>query len=219
MDCVGQPLASLCEWTHPVIISSSHPFHSFLDNIRSWRTWRYIQWLSSQSCFIWATRHKVQTPASSRIWRSAASSASQGARLWSKAGLDVSVSLEKTTRAICWIILNYFRSRSINGNQTILEISVADSVESDLYSSFERICSFIGKCSPSQRWFGLQFTVRAMHCIPVHPSFIFRLTRQRWFTSPDSFPSGPKPLQRCHHRLSHAPPQILTGGRWSGSVA
>ncbi|XP_038563401.1 serine/threonine/tyrosine-interacting-like protein 1 [Micropterus salmoides] len=35
-------------------------------------------------------------------------------------------------------------SGSIKGNQTILNIPVADSVVSDLYSSFERICSFIG---------------------------------------------------------------------------
>ncbi|XP_071362537.1 serine/threonine/tyrosine-interacting-like protein 1 isoform X1 [Trachinotus anak] len=35
-------------------------------------------------------------------------------------------------------------SRSIKGNQTILNIPVADSVESDLYSSFERLCNFIG---------------------------------------------------------------------------
>ncbi|XP_044077668.1 serine/threonine/tyrosine-interacting-like protein 1 [Siniperca chuatsi] len=35
-------------------------------------------------------------------------------------------------------------SRSIKGNQTILNIPVADSVVSDLHSSFERICSFIG---------------------------------------------------------------------------
>ncbi|XP_047463279.1 serine/threonine/tyrosine-interacting-like protein 1 [Mugil cephalus] len=35
-------------------------------------------------------------------------------------------------------------SRSIKGNQTILNIPAADSVTSDLYSSFERICSFIG---------------------------------------------------------------------------
>ncbi|KAE8293883.1 Serine/threonine/tyrosine-interacting-like protein 1 [Larimichthys crocea] len=34
--------------------------------------------------------------------------------------------------------------RSVKGNQTILSIPVADSVMSDLYSSFERICSFIG---------------------------------------------------------------------------
>ncbi|XP_008284163.1 serine/threonine/tyrosine-interacting-like protein 1 [Stegastes partitus] len=33
---------------------------------------------------------------------------------------------------------------SIKENQTILNIPVADSVVSDLYSSFERICSFIG---------------------------------------------------------------------------
>ncbi|XP_028277395.1 serine/threonine/tyrosine-interacting-like protein 1 [Parambassis ranga] len=35
-------------------------------------------------------------------------------------------------------------SRSVKGKQTILTIPVADSVESDLYSNFERICSFIG---------------------------------------------------------------------------
>uniref|UniRef100_UPI0037E794FE serine/threonine/tyrosine-interacting-like protein 1 n=1 Tax=Semicossyphus pulcher TaxID=241346 RepID=UPI0037E794FE len=34
--------------------------------------------------------------------------------------------------------------KCINGNQTILNIPVADSVMSDLYSSFESICSFIG---------------------------------------------------------------------------
>ncbi|XP_073334897.1 serine/threonine/tyrosine-interacting-like protein 1 [Pagrus major] len=34
-------------------------------------------------------------------------------------------------------------SQSIKGNQAILSIPVADSVASDLYSSFERICSFI----------------------------------------------------------------------------
>lgn len=42
-------------------------------------------------------------------------------------------------------ILNSFRCRSVKGNQTILSIPVADSVMSDLYSSFERICSFIGE--------------------------------------------------------------------------
>ncbi|GAA6223816.1 serine/threonine/tyrosine-interacting-like protein 1 isoform X1 [Lates japonicus] len=35
-------------------------------------------------------------------------------------------------------------SRSIKGNQTILNIPVSDSVASDFHSSFERICSFIG---------------------------------------------------------------------------
>ncbi|XP_042355814.1 serine/threonine/tyrosine-interacting-like protein 1 [Plectropomus leopardus] len=34
--------------------------------------------------------------------------------------------------------------KSIQGNQSVLHIPAADSVASDLYSSFERICSFIG---------------------------------------------------------------------------
>uniref|UniRef100_A0A3B4U2M7 Serine/threonine/tyrosine interacting-like 1 n=1 Tax=Seriola dumerili TaxID=41447 RepID=A0A3B4U2M7_SERDU len=43
----------------------------------------------------------------------------------------ISISLSDTLESIKW-------------SQTILNIPVADSVESDLYSNFERICSFIG---------------------------------------------------------------------------
>lgn len=42
-------------------------------------------------------------------------------------------------------LVESFRSRLIKFSQTILNIPVADSVGSDLYSSFEKICNFIGK--------------------------------------------------------------------------
>lgn len=38
-----------------------------------------------------------------------------------------------------------FEIRFEKGNHTILHINVSDSVEADLYSSFERICVFIGE--------------------------------------------------------------------------
>lgn len=38
-----------------------------------------------------------------------------------------------------------FQSRATKGNQTVLNIQTVDSVGSDLFSTFERIRSFIGK--------------------------------------------------------------------------
>uniref|UniRef100_A0A671WDB7 Serine/threonine/tyrosine interacting-like 1 n=1 Tax=Sparus aurata TaxID=8175 RepID=A0A671WDB7_SPAAU len=54
-----------------------------------------------------------------------------------KQGMDSSILKDLKISAFISI------SQSIKGNQTVLNIPVADSVASDLYSSFERICSFI----------------------------------------------------------------------------
>ncbi|XP_051257849.1 serine/threonine/tyrosine-interacting-like protein 1 isoform X2 [Dicentrarchus labrax] len=60
-------------------------------------------------------------------------------------GLDSSILRDLKISAVVSISLSdTAESRSIKGNQTVLNIPVADSAASDLYSSFERICSFIG---------------------------------------------------------------------------
>ncbi|XP_040907839.1 serine/threonine/tyrosine-interacting-like protein 1 [Toxotes jaculatrix] len=62
-----------------------------------------------------------------------------------KQGMDSSVLRDLKISAVISISQSdTLESRTIKGNQTILNITVADSVSSDLYSSFERICSFIG---------------------------------------------------------------------------
>lgn len=48
-------------------------------------------------------------------------------------------------------LLNVFELsllRSMKGNQNVLNISVADTVGSDLLSCFEKICSFTGTWCP-----------------------------------------------------------------------
>ncbi|XP_035522862.1 serine/threonine/tyrosine-interacting-like protein 1 [Morone saxatilis] len=60
-------------------------------------------------------------------------------------GLDSSILRDLKISAVISISQSdTAESRSIKGNQTVLNIPVADSAASDLYSSFERICSFIG---------------------------------------------------------------------------
>ncbi|XP_023257390.1 serine/threonine/tyrosine-interacting-like protein 1 [Seriola lalandi dorsalis] len=62
-----------------------------------------------------------------------------------KQGTDSSILKDLKIKAVISISLSdTLESRSIKWSQTILSIPVADSVESDLYSNFERICSFIG---------------------------------------------------------------------------
>ncbi|KAM9348826.1 serine/threonine/tyrosine-interacting-like protein 1 [Symphorus nematophorus] len=62
-----------------------------------------------------------------------------------KQGTDPSVLKDLKISAVVNISQSdTLESRSIKGNQTVLDIPVADSVVSDLFSSFERICSFIG---------------------------------------------------------------------------
>ncbi|XP_022594636.1 serine/threonine/tyrosine-interacting-like protein 1 isoform X2 [Seriola dumerili] len=62
-----------------------------------------------------------------------------------KQGTDSNILKDLKINAVISISLSdTLESRSIKWSQTILNIPVADSVESDLYSNFERICSFIG---------------------------------------------------------------------------
>ncbi|XP_036975579.1 serine/threonine/tyrosine-interacting-like protein 1 isoform X2 [Acanthopagrus latus] len=61
-----------------------------------------------------------------------------------KQGMDSSILKDLKISAFISILQSDTQEcQSIKGNQTILNIPVADSVASDLYSSFERICSFI----------------------------------------------------------------------------
>uniref|UniRef100_A0A3B4YQH4 Serine/threonine/tyrosine interacting-like 1 n=1 Tax=Seriola lalandi dorsalis TaxID=1841481 RepID=A0A3B4YQH4_SERLL len=60
-----------------------------------------------------------------------------------KQGTDSSILKDLKIKAVISISLSD-TLESIKWSQTILSIPVADSVESDLYSNFERICSFIG---------------------------------------------------------------------------
>ncbi|XP_030294461.1 serine/threonine/tyrosine-interacting-like protein 1 isoform X2 [Sparus aurata] len=61
-----------------------------------------------------------------------------------KQGMDSSILKDlKISAFISMLQSDTQESQSIKGNQTVLNIPVADSVASDLYSSFERICSFI----------------------------------------------------------------------------
>ncbi|XP_040007040.1 serine/threonine/tyrosine-interacting-like protein 1 isoform X2 [Xiphias gladius] len=62
-----------------------------------------------------------------------------------KQGMDSGVlSQLKISAVISTSHTDTLESRPIKGNQTVLNIPVADTVVSDLHSSFERICSFIG---------------------------------------------------------------------------
>lgn len=113
-----------------------------------------------------------------------------------------------------------FEIRFEKGNHTILHINVSDSVEADLYSSFERICVFIGELNVFfSTFFRCYLLLLVTICLLILcllsccKCFPFSLSSQHWICSFDLFKSWNKPLQCCGHGFSFAPLEIYTGGK------